>query len=95
MIVHPFLFVVINHSSIAVHNKNISCSDILFEIQTFLGGAFSLLFCIYRYVYCIYYLSIATFMLLFFYRIEQDEYLEKQISEGRIPLKDEKSCVIQ
>ncbi|XP_041351886.1 EH domain-binding protein 1-like isoform X2 [Gigantopelta aegis] len=27
--------------------------------------------------------------------IEQDEYLEKQISEGRIPLKDEKSCSVQ
>ncbi|XP_067682796.1 EH domain-binding protein 1-like isoform X2 [Haliotis asinina] len=27
--------------------------------------------------------------------IEEDEFLDKQISEGRIPLKDEKSCSIQ
>ena len=52
MIVHPFLFVVIiNHPSIAVHNKNIYCSDILFEIQTFFGGAFSILFSVYIYIY--------------------------------------------
>ena len=33
-------------SSIAVHNKNIYCSGIIFKM-TFLGGAFSMLFSIY------------------------------------------------
>ena len=42
---NPFLFVVIiNHPSIAaVYNKNIYCFGIIFQIQTFLGGVFSLL----------------------------------------------------
>ena len=49
MILHPFLFVVIiNHPSIAIHNKNIYCSGLLFEIQPFLSGAF------YNVVQCVY-----------------------------------------
>ena len=45
MIVHSVLFVVIiSHPSIVVHNKNIYCSGIRFEIQTFLGSVFSMLY---------------------------------------------------
>ena len=47
MIVHPFFYiVVINHPSIDDHNKNIYYLGIIFEIQTFPGSAFSMMFCI-------------------------------------------------
>ena len=43
-VVGDWFVVVIIQPLIAVHNKNISCSGTPFEIQTFLGGVFSVLF---------------------------------------------------
>ena len=41
LIVHPILFgVIINHPSIAVHNKDIYFSGIRIEIQTFLADQY-------------------------------------------------------